>query len=222
MPLIAIIVLVVGASHYYFLQEQFAGTWTMYAGLGLPYLVFATLALRDLWEEGVLAERLAPRWGDVGLGGLLGLLLVGAGWVVREQVIPEHGVHRVWVMRILTQVGDAKVIQASIGLTLAILLIAMLEELVWRGLVLPHAERLVGVRRGWILTALLYALAVVPAMWATRVEPIGLNPFLPAAALGCGLVWSFLAARLGRLAPIMISHAVFTYFSGVVFRVPGT
>jgi len=222
MPLLIVVVLVVGASHFYFLQEQFAGTWTMYAGLGLPYLVFSLIAAREMWEEGVLAERLAPRWGDVGLGGLMGLSLVGASWVVREAVLPADAIERVWVMRIMTQVGDAQVIQSSIAFTLAVLVIAMLEELTWRGLVMTQLERLVGMRRAWLATALLYAVAILPAMWATRVEPLGLNPFLPAAALGCGLVWSFAAARLGRLAPVLISHAVFTYFSGVVFRLPGT
>lgn len=222
MPLVAIIVLVVGASHGFFLQEKFAGSFTMLIGLGLPYLIFAMIGLRDLWEEGTLGEKLTPRWGDVGLGGLIGLLLVGGSWIAREQIIAPTSVERLWVMQILNQLGDAKVIQASFALTGAIFLIAILEEFVWRSLVLTQIERRFGVRKGWIITAVVYAIALLPAAWATRVDPIGYNPLLPLAALGCGIVWSFAAARLGRLPPVLISHAVFTYFSGVIFRIPGT
>lgn len=222
MPLVALIVLVVGASHAYFLQLQFAGSVTMYLGLGVPYLLFAAFALREMWEQGTLAERMTPRWGDVGLGGLMGLALVGASWALREQLMPPTAMERVWVLRILAQVGDSKAIQSSVALTALLFGVALLEELVWRGLVLGRLEQRFGLRRGWIVTALLYAAALLPAMWATRVEPVGLNPLLPLAALGCGLTWSFAAARLGRLPPVLLSHAVFTYFSGVVFRVPGS
>ncbi|MBX3184899.1 MAG: CPBP family intramembrane metalloprotease [Polyangiaceae bacterium] len=222
MPLVALVVLVVGASHAYFLRLDFAGSATMYLGIGLPYLLLGSLTLHHLWSEGTLSERLTPRWGDVGLGGLLGLGLVGASWVVREQLLPATAMERVWVLRLFAQIGDSKVIQSSLTLTLLLFSVALLEELVWRGLVLGQLEQRFGLRRGWILTALLYAASLLPAMWATRVEPVGLNPLLPLAALGCGLVWSFTAARLGRLPPVLISHAVFTYFAGVVFRVPGS
>jgi hypothetical protein len=48
-----------------------------------------------------------------------------------------------------------------------------------------------------------------------------MNPLLVTAAVGCGLVWSFLAAQVGRLTPVMISHMAFTYFTIVQFRLPG-
>jgi membrane protease YdiL (CAAX protease family) len=52
-------------------------------------------------------------------------------------------------------------------------------------------------------------------------DPIaGINPLLVTGALGCGLVWSFLAVFRGRLVPVVIAHAVFTYFSLVQFHWP--
>jgi hypothetical protein len=54
-----------------------------------------------------------------------------------------------------------------------------------------------------------------------RAADAGLNPLLVLAALGCGLCWSFMARMFDRLPPVMVSHAVFTYFSATQFRVPG-
>ena len=39
----------------------------------------------------------------------------------------------------------------------------------------------------------------------------GPNPLLVVAAFGCGIVWSFLRYRTGRLAPAVISHAIFSW-----------
>jgi hypothetical protein len=48
----------------------------------------------------------------------------------------------------------------------------------------------------------------------TLSDPLaGPNPTLVFAALGCGLVWSFGAQIAGRLPPIVISHAIFSYFA---------
>ena len=106
-------------------------------------------------------------------------------------------------------------------LTAALLLIAAAEEVIWRGMVLDLLSERFGSRRGWILAAFCYALASVPTIYALRDPVAGLNPLLVTAALGCGIIWSFLAARLGRLAPGLFSHLAFTYFTAVQFRWPG-
>jgi hypothetical protein len=67
----------------------------------------------------------------------------------------------------------------------------------------------------------LYGGATIPTAFGLYHPDAGLNPLLVIAALGCGLVWSFMAARLGRLPPVILSHMTFTYFSAVQFRSPG-
>jgi len=42
---------------------------------------------------------------------------------------------------------------------------------------------------------------------------MGINPLLAIAAFGCGLVWSLTASLAGRLPPVIVSHAVFSYFA---------
>jgi membrane protease YdiL (CAAX protease family) len=92
---------------------------------------------------------------------------------------------------------------------------------VWRGLVLDRLAERFGSRRGWILSALCYSLSLAPTLFALRDPVAGLNPLLMIAALGCGIVWGFMAARFGRLFPAIFSHMAFTYFSAVQFRWPG-
>jgi membrane protease YdiL (CAAX protease family) len=94
------------------------------------------------------------------------------------------------------------------------------EELVWRSMVLDELTERFGTRRAWPLAALCYAITTLPTLYTLRYEPAGLNPLLVTAALGCGIVWSFLARLRGRLMPVIIAHAVFTYFSLVQFRGP--
>jgi hypothetical protein len=59
----------------------------------------------------------------------------------------------------------------------------------------------------------LYALAHVPTVFTLADPIVGPNPLLAVAALGAGLVWSFAAAQFGRLPPVIVSHAVFSYFA---------
>jgi membrane protease YdiL (CAAX protease family) len=57
-------------------------------------------------------------------------------------------------------------------------------------------------------------------MWALA-APSGLNPILPLAALGAGLVWGAMARRFGRLVPSIVSHVLFDWCIVVMFRLWG-
>jgi hypothetical protein len=72
-----------------------------------------------------------------------------------------------------------------------------------------------------MVAALLYAATLLPTAVTLRDPVAGLNPLLPIAALGAGIVWSFEASLLKRLAPVALSHMAFTYFSAVQFHWPG-
>jgi membrane protease YdiL (CAAX protease family) len=87
-------------------------------------------------------------------------------------------------------------------------------------MVLDELTERFGSRKAWPLAALCYAFAALPTLYTLRAPLAGLNPLLVTAALGCGIVWSFLASIKGRLLPVIVAHCVFTYFALVQFRWP--
>jgi len=78
-----------------------------------------------------------------------------------------------------------------------------------------------------VWAAVLYALAYVPTAWALRAGSGaggglgGLDPLLPVAALGAGLLWGAMARFLGRLAPGVLAHALFDWAVVMMFPLWG-
>jgi CAAX protease family protein len=201
---------------------EVAGSLTFWLLLGVPYLLLAALALRKLWDEGVLLDVLAPRWGDLSVGFLTGAVLLLTSWGARAVLAPAGSTRLAWLFRIYAQVGNTDAVQRSVLYTVALLTIVVCEELVWRSMVLDELTARFGSRRAWPLAALCYGVTALPTLFTLRDPLAGYNPLLLTAALGCGIVWSFLASIKGRLVPVVIAHAVFTYFSLVQFRWPSS
>jgi membrane protease YdiL (CAAX protease family) len=199
-----------------------AGSATFWVALGLPYLALGALAVYRLWDEGSLLDVLTPRWGDFSLGFLTAALLLLASFGARAVLAPAGSTRLAWLFRIYAQIGDPDAVQRSVVYTGALLLIVVCEELVWRSMVLDELTQRFGTRRAWPLAALCYGVTALPTLFTLRDPSAGLNPLLVTAALGCGLVWSFLASIKGRLLPVLIAHGVFTYFSLVQFRWPSS
>jgi membrane protease YdiL (CAAX protease family) len=199
---------------------EVAGSLWFWAALAVPYLALAAWALHKLWDEGTLADVLAPRWGDLSLGFLTAAVLLLASFGARAVLAPAGSTRLAWLVRIYAQIGDPDVVQRSVAYTSLLLLIVVCEELVWRSMVLDELTARFGSRRGWPLAALCYGVTALPTLFTLRDPLAGLNPLLFTAALGCGIVWSFLASIKGRLLPVVIAHGVFTYFSLVQFRWP--
>lgn len=199
---------------------EVAGSAWFWVSLALPYAALAALALHKLYHEGTLLDVLTPRWGDFSLGFLTAGLLLAASFGARAVLAPAGSTRLAWLFRIYAQIGDPDVVQRSILYTLLLLFIVVCEELVWRSMVLDELTARFGTRRAWPLAALGYGLTALPTLWTLRDELAGPNPLLVTAALGCGIVWSFLASLKGRLVPVIIAHGVFTYFALVQFRWP--
>jgi len=211
---------VVTATYLAAFRPDFAGRPAFYLTFGVPHLLLAALAVQGFARDGVLRERLTPRGGDITLGALPGIALLGASWVARAVLVPTGTPRQAWLLRLYLELGDPETLQHSVFLTSALALIVVCEELVWRGMVLDELTERFGNRRAFVLSALLYALAALPTAYALRDPVAGPNPLLVIAAFGCGLVWTFLAGRTGRLLPSTVAHLVFTYFSAVQFRWP--
>ena len=193
----------------------------MWLVLVAAYTVLSAIALYAMWNDGTLVERLSPRWGDISLGAITAIVLLVASWGARAALAPAGSPQNAWLLHIYLQIGSPDRIQRSVELTLLVVLVPVLEELVWRGLVLDRLGDRFGQRRGWPLAALLYAVALLPSVFLLADPAAGPNPLLIVAALGCGIVWSFMASIGGRLPPVIISHVAFTYFSALQFRWPG-
>jgi membrane protease YdiL (CAAX protease family) len=80
------------------------------------------------------------------------------------------------------------------------------EELYWRGYLQDQLMRRLGAWQGWLLAAVLYAAV---HLWAT-------NFMLFSAAGVAGLFWGLVYWRVGNLAPVILSHSL---WSAVIFAV---
>lgn len=199
---------------------ELAGTPTFWFALLIPHALLAVVAVKRLWDDGALLDVLGPRWGDLSLGVVTGALLLLASFGARAVLAPAGSTRLAWLFRVYAQVGDPDLVQRSVVYTSALFLVVICEELVWRSLVLDELTARFGTRLAWPLAALCYGLSALPTLYTLRDPLAGYNPLLVTAALGCGIVWSFLASIKGRLIPVIIAHAVFTYFSLVQFRWP--
>jgi membrane protease YdiL (CAAX protease family) len=216
---VAIVFVLVSAGYLWAFQPSIAGTPEFLWRFALPHALLTVLAVRELSRDGVLFERLKPSWGDLSMGAVAAMLLLVASWFVRAKLAPPGSDSQQWLLFLYVMLGDPEQIQRSILLTSLLLGITLAEEIVWRGLVTHRLTEHFGARRGWLFAVALYSLAALPTAFTLR-APAGPNPLLLFATLGCGIVWTYLAVRVGRLVPGIFSHMAFTYFSVVQFRIP--
>lgn len=189
---------------------ELAGTPAMLAAIGAVYAVLGAVTIQRLRARGELIEQLRPRYGDLAVGAAIGALLYAVAMAGHMALSRWSSAYVGWIMRIYFQVGDPDG-EGQVLVGACIFLIAALEEISWRGLVLRELEDPLGSSRAWIVTTLLYGAAHIPTVFLLAVPRAGLNPLLVVAALGCGLVWGRVAIRAERLAPAIFAHAFFSW-----------
>jgi membrane protease YdiL (CAAX protease family) len=198
------------------------GGASLWYALVLGYGAAASLAAWELAQDDQLKAALVPRAGDATLGLLPALVLFtlvslfvtrvlaplpelryftpDGAWVGRADA---HGLQAAaeWLReRACAAMGRASAIQGSARVAF-VLAIAALEELAWRGGVQQGLSERFGSTRGWLLASGLYALA-----------QLGTFNAAPALlALPCGLLWGAMYRFRGRLAPSILSHAIFSW-----------
>ncbi len=231
--LAAIVVSVATGTHFAY-QLGHAGQLAFLVWLSVPTLLIAAMgAYRahgdgDLYrassfdESGAGAGWLNVRSGDFTRGFVAAAVLFASAYTAMKKVAPSGSDRESWMARFYLQVGDPTTLRKQVFfVVVAIVVMAVAEELVWRGLVVSLLEPLVGSRRAWVWAALLASTAQLPTLWALRDPVAGLNPMLPAAALFGGLVFGFMARRFGRLLPGMFARVLFSWTILMMFRLWG-
>ena len=235
MYLAAIVVAIAIGSHFAF-QLSRAGQPAFFLWIGVPTVLIAIVGAVRAHREGSLYRRssfdetsgsggagwLNVRGGDFTRGFGSAALLFGGAYGFMRLVAPQGSDRESWLARLYLQIGDPTTLRKSVVFVVVVIIImAVAEELVWRGLVTSLLEDLVGSSRAWVWAAVLYALAHVPTIWALRDPVAGLNPVVPAAALAAGLVWGYMARRFERLLPGIFAHVLFDWTVLMMFRLWG-
>ncbi len=220
MAWVALVFIVVTAATAFASNPSVASSPTMWLVFGGAYAALTTVALWRLARRNILSTRVRYQGGDMILGAASGLALLVASGFASSTLAPTDTPRAAWLANVYAQLGEPQELQRIIP-TLLLLGLVACEELVWRGMVLDALTVRLGPRRGWLAAALLYGLSLAPTMWTLAAPEAGLNPLPLLAGLGCGLVWTYLAARTGRLVPGLIAHAIFTYFAATQLRIPG-
>ena len=208
----------------YAFDAERAGEPRGLVALGSTYAVLAagSVAYAARARAKRLKAWLVPATGDLTRGFFSALLLFGCAFAF-VKLLTLHGSPReAWMARIYLQLGDPTPLRKhEVWVGLGIAVAATLEEIVWRGGAKTLLDDLLGVRTGWIAAGVLYALAHVPTIWALADTTVGPNPIVVVGALGAGLVWSGMTRVFGRLAPSVVSHALFDWAVLIMFRLWG-
>lgn len=220
---LAAIVIAVGAAAGFACSSRFAGTRTIVFIYGGVTVALALIGAWRAWKDEELAEWLRPAGLDITRGCFAGGLLLAGAYLFSKLLLAPDSPRAGWLARFYLQLGDPSVLRERMTfVSIAICVVAIAEELLWRGLVVALLTELVGSRRAWLYAAVLYTLAHVPTAFALADPKAGLNPLVVIAAFGCGLVWSGLVRWTGRLVPSIVSHALFAWFVVMMFRLWGT
>jgi membrane protease YdiL (CAAX protease family) len=216
---LAAIVIAVGATAFFAFQPRDERSfWLLATG---PTALLALVALAHP-ARAALLERLRPKAGDATVGIFSAATLFVCAYGFTRTVMPASSPRVAWLALLYAQLGDPDDLRGhALRLFVALVLVAAAEEIVWRGVVSDLLAPEVGARLAWVASAALYAVANLPTMWSLRSPNAGLDPLLPIAALGAGLVWGAMAKRFGRLVPSIISHAMFDWAVVVMFRLWG-
>ncbi len=214
-------VVVTALASYFAFAPDAAGSLRFWGLAGGPTVALAAVAAAWAAREDFLREWLSPRWGDFTLGLLVAAGLYGGAWLFARWVCPVGSPREIWLVSLYGQIGDPRELQAHApAVGAAVALLAVCEELLWRGAVPQLLASRVGSRAAWGWAVALYPLAYTPTIVALGAGG-HLNPVLVVAALGAGLVWTLLARALGRLGPSIVAHALFDWAAVMMFPLWG-
>lgn len=221
---VALAVVVTGTTAYFAFLSGHSGALAFWALASAPAIALGALAALWAYREELLREWMAPQWGDFTRGVVGAVVLFGAAWAFVRLVAPAGSTREIWLASLYGQLGSPRELEAhapAVAVTIAAT--ALAEEVLWRGAVTQLLAERVGSRTAWLWAAVLYAVAYLPTAWSLKAGAgASLNPVLPLAALGAGLLWGGMARAFGRLAPGALAHALFDWAVVMMFPLWGT
>jgi len=186
-------------------RSEHAGQPIVLASIAGLNAVLLLLTVAYLKSRGRL-KLIRPQGGDLSFGALVAALFYVLSLGVRAGML-DSPPRSVWLTRIYAQLGDARAVYVGI----AILVLAAVEEIVWRGGVQTLLVDALGDSRGWLATTAAFALAQVPSTWLLADPVAGPNPLVVLLAVGGGGVWGLIALKTERLGICMAAHALFVW-----------
>jgi membrane protease YdiL (CAAX protease family) len=229
---IAVIVATLAAASHLAFQLARAGQPSFVIALALPTLLVAAIAMVKAHRDGDLYrgpsfDGARTGWfnvqsGDFSRGFAFTVILFGVTYGASKVLVPAGSDRESWLARLYLQIGDPSELRRNVvWVVLAVVVMAIATEVVWRGLIVSLLGDLVGSRRAWVWAAVLSGVADLPTLWALRDPVAGLNPVLPLGAVVGGLFWGFSARKFGRLLPGICSHALYYWTALMMFRLWG-
>jgi len=218
-----VVVVVVTASASYLAfgpwgSSAMATFWSLGAAPNVALGLFAAAWAK---REGALGEWLVPRWGDFTRGLFGAVALFGLAWAFVRLAAPVGSTREIWLASLYGHLGDPRVLREhGAAITATVVVTALAEEMVWRGMVTELLASRVGSRAAWWWAAVLYAAAYLPSAFVLG-GGAGPNPLLVLLALGGGLLWGAMARAFGRLVPGVLSHALFDWAVVMMFPLWG-
>lgn len=177
-----------------------------FIALATAFVAASVVAVAHARARGETAT-LRPRGGDLTLGaavaaGLYALALGGHPIAFPRGDVREIAFLLAYVP-LLDPLSDGRhVVALGVGGLCA------LEEVVLRALVQPALTRTTGVVRGWLLTAVLDALAWAPTAWLLSDGRAGYNPVYVGVAGVTALATGWLRVRTDRVVPSVLARAL--------------
>ncbi len=175
------------------------------------YLTFSTFWIKISFSAACLAvlsllfsdDRKRPRFNgrDIALGVISAAILYGIFWIgnfVSIRILPFAG------HQIESIYGKGEGTPLWIIFPLLLVVTGPCEEIYWRGYLQKKLSERFGGFQGWLLASTVYAAVHI---WS-------FNFMLVGAAGVAGAFWGAIYQRTGRLAPVIISHSL---WSAVVF-----
>src|SRR5580704_1822123 len=156
---VTVVVVASAASSFVAFSRDRSATVAFWILAGGPTVLLAAVAAVWAKSEEYLWEWLAPKWGDFSRGLLGAAGLFGLAWAFARAVTPVGSPREIWLVSLYSQIGDPRVLQLhapAVGAAIAV--VALAEELLWRGTVTQLIAERMGSRSAWVWSAALYAL----------------------------------------------------------------
>jgi membrane protease YdiL (CAAX protease family) len=200
-------------------QARFGATSEYWLIVGIPTLALGLYALVRMGLRGELASQFLPQGGDLSWAALGTCALYALAFGAVHRSGPLAPLTGEWVLRVYLQWGDPADLRAHKALlALGVVVMALAEEALWRGHVQWTLARITSVNRAFLASTLLYTVSRVPTLFVLATGSGRPNPLMVLAALAGGAVWGGITVRLGRLAPAVLSHALFNWAVVAAFR----